>query len=925
GFIEQEQRLYHHKLFAALAYARANSLNRTVWDAPKARLGIITTGKAYNDVRQALDDLGIDGGEAARIGVKLFKVGMPWPLEPSAIAAFCKGVEEVIVIEEKRQLVEYQLKEQLYNLPDTLRPRIVGKFDSHGEWDVPQAKMLLPTTGELSPAIVARVLAERIGRFHTSDAMRERIAFLDAKDAVTKAGKILPIQRIPYFCAGCPHNTSTNVPEGSRALAGIGCHYMAQWMPERRTATFSHMGGEGVAWCGQFPFTEEKHVFANLGDGTYYHSGLLAIRAAVAAKAPITYKILFNDAVAMTGGQAHDGPLSPQMIARQVAAEGVARIVLVTDQPERYPGGTLIAGVPVIHRDGLDAVQRELREVPGVTALIYDQTCAAEKRRRRKRGTFPDPDLRAFINEAVCEGCGDCGEKSNCVAVEPLETEFGRKRRINQSACNKDFSCVKGFCPSFVTVSGGRLRKGAGARGDVAVPELPAPTLPATAQPYSILVTGIGGTGVVTIGQLLGMAAHLEGRGVTVLDMAGLAQKNGAVMSFVRIADRPEQLHAARIAVGGADAVIGCDIVTTASTDGLARLQPGRTRAVVNFAEAPTADFTHQPDWIWPEGRMREAIAEGTGADRVDFLNASALALRLLGDAIATNMFMLGFAWQKGLVPVSQAALDRAIELNGVAVEANRRAFAWGRYAAHDSAAVERAATPATVISLEERPARTLDEVIERRVKLLTDYQDAAYAGRYRALVNRVRRAEEEKAGGTKLTEAVARAYAKLLAYKDEYEVARLYADGNFARRLGAVFEGSPTLTFHLAPPLLAKRDPVTGVPRKMKFGAWMMSAFGLLAKFKGLRGGALDPFGRSEERRTERALITEYERTVEDLLGLLSRDTLEQAVDIAALPESIRGFGHVKAKSIAAARARQTTLLAALRAGRPAQDRAAA
>ncbi|HEY5635668.1 MAG TPA: indolepyruvate ferredoxin oxidoreductase family protein [Burkholderiales bacterium] len=925
GFIEQEQRLYHHKLFAAIAYARANGLNRTVWDAPKARLGIITTGKAYNDVRQALDDLGIDAAEAARIGVKLFKVGMPWPLEPSAIAAFCKGVEEVIVIEEKRQLVEYQLKEQLYNLPDTLRPRIVGKFDAHGEWDLPQARMLLPTTGELSPAIVARVLAERIGRFHTSEAMRERLAFLDAKDAVTKAGKVLPIQRIPYFCAGCPHNTSTNVPEGSRALAGIGCHYMAQWMPERRTATFSHMGGEGVAWCGQFPFTEEKHVFANLGDGTYYHSGLLAIRAAVAAKAPITYKILFNDAVAMTGGQAHDGPLSPEMIARQVAAEGVERIVLVTDQPERYPGGSLIAGVPVKHRDELDLIQRELREVPGVTALIYDQTCAAEKRRRRKRGTFPDPDLRAFINAAVCEGCGDCGEKSNCVAVEPLETEFGRKRRINQSACNKDFSCVKGFCPSFVTVEGGRLRKGAGARSDAVVPELPAPVLPETTQPFSILVTGIGGTGVVTIGQLLGMAAHLEGRGVTVLDMAGLAQKNGAVMSFVRIADRPEQLHAARISVGGADAVIGCDIVTTASTDGLARLQPGRTRAVVNAAETPTADFTHQPDWIWPEGRMREAIATGTGEGRVDFLNASALALALLGDAIATNMFMLGLAWQKGLVPVSQAAIERAIELNGVAVEANRRAFAWGRYAAHDMAAVERAATPAAVISLEERPARSLEEIIERRVKLLTDYQDAAYAARYRALVERVRRAEEEKTGSTKLTETVARAYAKLLAYKDEYEVARLYSDGNFARRLAGVFEGSPRLTFHLAPPLLAKRDPVTGVPRKMKFGPWMMSAFGLLAKFKGLRGGAFDPFGGSEERRTERALIGEYEQTVETLLGALSRETLARAVEIAALPESIRGFGHVKARNIEAARAKREALLGALGSGDTGQARAAA
>ncbi len=911
GFLEQEQRLYHQKIFAALAYARANSLNRTIWDSPNARLGIVTTGKAYNDVRQALDDLGIDGHTAAAMGLKLFKVGMPWPLEPNAIAEFCKGLEEVLVIEEKRQLVEYQLKEQLYNLPDTIRPRIVGKFDTHGEWDVPQARMLLPTTGELTPAMVARVIAARIGHFHSSDTIKARLAFLDAKDAVQKAGStVIPIQRIPYFCAGCPHNTSTHVPEGSRALAGIGCHYMAQWMPDRRTATFSHMGGEGVAWCGQFPFTNEKHVFANLGDGTYYHSGILAIRAAIAAKAPITYKILFNDAVAMTGGQHHDGPLSPEMIARQVAAEGVEKIVVVTDQPEKYPGRSL-AGAPVHHRDELDRIQRELRECPGVSVLIYDQTCAAEKRRRRKRGTFPDPDKRAFINEMVCEGCGDCGEKSNCVAVEPLETEFGRKRRINQSACNKDFSCVKGFCPSFVTVEGGKLKKGTGAQRGAEIPALPEPQLPSTEHPFSILVTGIGGTGVVTIGQLLGVAAHLEGRGVTVLDMAGLAQKNGAVMSFVRIAARPEQLHAARIAIGGADAVVGCDIVTTASVDGLAKMDAGRTRAVVNFAETPTADFTQRPDWEWPEARMRAGIGQAVGEGNATFLNATELATRLMGDAIATNMFMLGFAWQKGLVPVSLVALHRAIELNEVAVEANKRAFAWGRYCAHDQAAVERIATPADVIPIGERLSHGLDDMLERRVKLLTDYQNAAYAARYRTLVERVRETEEAKVGGTRLAEAVARYYAKLLAYKDEYEVARLYTDGAFEKKLSSVFDGDVRLTFHLAPPLLSKRDPVTGVAKKMKFGPWMFSAFRVLAKFKALRGGPLDPFGRTEERRTERTLITEYEHTVSMLLDHLRRENHALALEIASLPETVRGYGHVKAKHIVAAREKRKELLA--------------
>ncbi|HSH08280.1 MAG TPA: indolepyruvate ferredoxin oxidoreductase family protein [Burkholderiales bacterium] len=914
GFLEQEKRLYHHKLFAALAYARANSLNRAIWDSPNARLGIVTTGKAYNDVRQALDDLGIDGHRAAEMGIKLFKVGMPWPLEPSAIAAFCKGLEEVLVIEEKRQLVEYQLKEQLYNLPDAQRPTIVGKFDSHGEWDVPQSRMLLPTTGELSPPMVARVIAERIGRFHESDTLKARLAFLDAKDAAQKTGAtVVPIQRIPYFCSGCPHNTSTRVPEGSRALAGIGCHYMAQWMPDRRTATFSHMGGEGVAWCGQFPFSSEKHVFANLGDGTYFHSGLLAIRAAIAAKAPITYKILFNDAVAMTGGQRHDGPLTPEMIARQVAAEGVQKIIVVTDQPEKYSGGSL-AGAPVHHRDRLDQIQRELREYPGVSVLIYDQTCAAEKRRRRKRGTFPDPDKRAFINERVCEGCGDCGEKSNCVSVEPLETEFGRKRRINQSACNKDFSCVKGFCPSFVTVEGGKLRKGSGIQRGAEIPPLPEPQRPATEHPYSLLVTGIGGTGVVTIGQLLGVAAHLEGKGVTVLDMAGLAQKNGAVMSFVRIAERPEQLHAARIATGGADAVLGCDIVTTASADGLAKMQVGRTRVVANCAETPTADFTHKPDWEWPEGRMRAAITQAAGEGNASFLDGTELATRLLGDAIATNMFMLGFAWQQGLVPISLAALHRAIELNEVAIEANKRAFAWGRYCAHDQAAVERIAAPAEVIPLGERLSRTLDELIERRVKHLTGYQNAGYAKRYRALVEHVRETETDKIGGTQLAEAVARYYAKLLAYKDEYEVARLYTDGSFEQKLAGVFEGDTRLTFHLAPPLLARPDPVTGVPKKMKFGPWMLSAFRILASLKWLRSTPLDLFGRTEERRTERALIEEYEHAINVLLEHLSRENHALAVEIASLPEHIRGFGHVKAKSIAEAREKRRVLLARYR-----------
>ena len=918
GFIEQEQRLYHQKLFAVMAYARANELDQTIWATPNARLGIVTTGKAYNDVRQGLEDLGIDEAEAARIGIRLFKVGMPWPLEPTRIAEFCKGLEEVVVIEEKRQLVEYQLKEQLYNLPDSARPRIVGKFDSHGEWDVPQSNMLLPTTGEFTAVMVARAIANRITRFHASDRIKARLAFIDAKEAaLKKPGQIIPIARIPYFCSGCPHNTSTRVPEGSRALAGIGCHYMAQWMPDRNTATFSHMGGEGVAWCGQFPFSDTKHVFANLGDGTYFHSGLLAIRFAVAAKAPITYKILFNDAVAMTGGQTHDGPLTPAIISRQVAAEGVEKIVVVTDYPDNYKEVTDLApGTPVFHRDDLDQVQRDLREFPGVSVLIYDQTCAAEKRRRRKRGTFPDPSQRIFINDAVCEGCGDCGEASNCVSVEPLETEFGRKRVINQSSCNKDFSCVKGFCPSFVTVDGGKPRRGkaqAGSGDDFGA--LPEPSLPSTAEPYGVLVTGIGGTGVVTIGQLLGVAAHLEGKGVTVLDMAGLAQKNGAVLSHIRIADSPDQLHGARISTGRADAMVGCDIVVACSPEALSKIATGRTRIVANSASVPTADFTHNPNWQFPLDRMQANLAEAAGADRSWFVDGTRLATALMGDAIATNLFMLGFAYQKGMIPIAWSAIERAIELNAVAVEQNKKAFIWGRRAALDAARVDRAATPATVIPIAQAPSRSLDETISRRVQILTDYQDAAYAARYRRLVEQARSAETAKTPGNfALTEAVARYYFKLMAYKDEYEVARLYTTGEFKQKLEAAFEGEFKLKFHLAPPIFNKPDPVTGVPRKSAYGQWMLSAFGLLAKFKFLRGTAFDVFGRTDERRTERALIEQYATTITDVLSRLDRDNHAVAVEIASVPESIRGFGHVKQRHLDAAKKKEGELITRFR-----------
>ncbi len=905
----QERRIQDYKVYAALAYCRKNHLNRVVIDAPEPRLGIITSGKSYLDVLQALDDLGIDEKHAAEIGIRLFKVGMSWPLEPEGVRHFAEGLDEILVVEEKRHIIEYQLKEQLYNWREDVRPRVIGKFDEIGEWALPHGDWLLPAHGELTPAMVARVIAARIGRFYTSEIIVKRLAFLETKEkALTRPRSKL--QRIPYFCSGCPHNTSTNVPEGSRAIAGIGCHYMVTWMPDRRTQTASQMGGEGAAWIGQAPFTSEKHVFANLGDGTYYHSGILAVRAAVAARVNITYKVLYNDAVAMTGGQPVDGPLSPRMIADQLLAEGVQRMVVVSDDPAQFAAAPFPAAVAVRHRDDLDAVQRELREVEGVTVLLYVQTCAAEKRRRRKRGAYPDPPKRVFINELVCEGCGDCGVKSNCVSVLPVETEFGRKRMIDQSSCNKDYSCVKGFCPSFVTVEGGKLKRPPGA-GAVEFPILPEPQRPETGRPFNIMITGIGGTGVVTIGALLGMAAHLEGKGVSVLDMTGLAQKNGAVLCHVRIADRPESIHATRIAAGDADAVIACDVLVAVSDEALAKMQMGVTRAAVNASVTMPATFTHESDLQLPVDSMEREIIDAVGRESVSFIDASRLATGLLGDSIATNPFMLGYAYQRGLVPLTEEALMRAIEINGAAVEMNKRSFLWGRWAAVDIAKVKAHARPREALAESQRLSQSLEEIVARRVSHLTAYQNTAYAARYTALVERTRGAERAVARGTQLTEAVARCYFKLLAIKDEYEVARLYTDGEFDRRVNAVFEGDFRLQFHLAPPLWGKPNPATGAIEKRAFGPWMKSAFKLLARLRFLRGSVLDVFGRSAERKMERQLVKDYEVLIEHLLSRITADRLPLAVEIASLPEQIRGYGEVKNFHLRAAKLREQELLA--------------
>lgn len=964
--LEQEMRLHRYAVKAAQAFARANGIDRVVMDSPRARLGIVTTGKSYLDVLQALEYLGLDERACAEIGIRVYKVGMTWPLEPQGIGAFARGLEDIVVVEEKKAFIERQMKEYFYNWPAGwgARPSIVGKYDEQGEW-------ILPSTGELTPATIAGVIGRRIQRFFNTESIEQRLRWMDEKEAEMALPRA-QFPRVPHYCSGCPHNTSTNVPEGSRAMAGIGCHYMVTWM-DRDTDTFTHMGGEGVTWAGQAAFTDTAHVFQNLGDGTYFHSGSLAIRQAIAAGVNITYKILYNDAVAMTGGQPVDGTLTVPQIAQQMRAEGVHTIVLLSDDIAKWKlrRHEFPADVEFHDRAELDAVQKHLRTVKGTSILIYEQTCATEKRRRRKRGKLVDPPKRTMINSLVCEGCGDCGQKSFCVSVLPKETEFGRKRDIDQSNCNKDFSCTTGFCPSFVTVHGGQLRKGRRSDAASLLDNLPSPAFRSDlSQPWNILITGVGGTGVVTIGALLGMAGHLEGKGATVLDQTGLAQKGGAVTTHIRIARAPSDIHAVRIAAGEADLVLGCDMVVVNDYWALSKVRGERSQVVLNTYEAMPGTFTTHPDMQFPAADIIAGVKVALGGRDPILLDATQLATALLGDAIASNLFILGFAWQQGLVPLSLEALMRAIELNGAAIEMNQRAFAWGRLAAIDPQAVQQAAglvrnapteaerTPGTLRELppgewegseagapsaprnpgnepevrglpasdphpgdtpfatldDTRLSRSLDELIARRSGFLVDYQDAAYATRYRQLVDAVRKAEQRVApGSTALTEAVARYFFKLMAYKDEYEVARLYTSGDFLKRVAQQFEGDYQVRFHLAPPLFARRDE-QGRLQKKEYGPWMFKAFGLLARLKGLRGSRFDIFGHTAERRGERQLIADYERTLQELLGSLDAGRLALAVEIASIPEHIRGYGHVKEAHLHDARAREAALLATWR-----------
>lgn len=937
--LSQEARLFNYKWYAALAYIRANRLNHTVIRGPQDRFGLMASGKAYNDTRQALLDLGLDDPTCNRLGIRVHKVGVVWPLEPQSTREFAEGLQEIVVVEEKRQLIEYQLKEELYNWPDAKRPRVLGKFDqvdgdSGGEWSAPNpiSHSLLRANADLTPALIAQAIARRLKKMgldaDTTARIDAQLAVLDAKQ---QAMQVLEVKadRQPWFCSGCPHNTSTQVPEGSRAMAGIGCHFMSLWM-DRSTTGFTQMGGEGVPWVGQQPFSNDQHIFANIGDGTYFHSGILAVRQSVAAGVNITYKILYNDAVAMTGGQ----PIGERaeghsvvQIAQSMRAEGAKRIVIVTDEPEKYdpvgqngvPGSLLglPEGVAVEHRDELDRVQRTMRDIKGCTVIIYDQTCATEKRRRRKRGTMVDPAVRVVINEAVCEGCGDCSSQSNCLSVEPLETELGRKRSINQSTCNKDQSCVKGFCPSFVTVEGGQLRKkskGGERPSPSQLGELPDPVLPALARGaypggYGIVVAGVGGTGVITIGQLLGMAAHIEGKGIVTQDSAGLAQKGGATWSHVLIADNQADIRTTRVSTAAADLILGCDPIVTAGKETMVRMRPGRTRVAINGLATPTAAFVKNGAWANPSESCLQDILQALGneANHMGAFDANAVATQLLGDSIFINPMVMGFAWQRGWIPLSEVAILRAIELNGVQVQANQQAFLWGRWCAHDLAKVQALTQPVQVVQFQVR--EPLQAIVQKRMAWLENYQNKAYAKQYMAFVQDV-----QQKTSAQVAEAVARNLYKLMAYKDEYEVARLHADPVFLQRIADQFEGDFTLNYHLAPPLIAKKND-KGELVKQKFGPSMLWGFKLLSRLRFLRGGMFDVFGYTEERRTERALVQQYQDSITEIMATFAPGKHALALEIARIPEKIKGYGHVKERHLKAAREQWDGLMQAWRA----------
>jgi len=889
----QEARMIDYKRFAAEAFSHANKMDQRKWGKPGAKIGFVAAGKNWLDLEHALALLNIDADEAERLGITTYKVGQTFPLDMTGFNEWAEGLDLIVIVEEKRKLIEVQVKEAIFD--DRRGRRVYGWYK--GGAGLMGREELFPTRGALDPIWIAEKLGEiLIEEGRGTEGVKAGMGALAEVRRNDNAEELA--SRLPYFCSGCPHNSSTKVPDGSRAYAGIGCHYMVQWM-DRETSGFTHMGAEGANWIGEAPFSNTDHVFQNLGDGTYNHSGVLAIRAALASDANITYKILYNDAVAMTGGQPNEGGLTAYRIVDELKAMGVANVAVVYDEKEAVNLSAFPSSVQTFERAEMEEVQKTFRQIKGVSAIVYIQTCAAEKRRRRKRGQFPDPDKRVFINTDICEGCGDCGVQSNCVSIVPVETELGRKRAIDQSSCNKDFSCVNGFCPSFVTVAGAKVKKPETAALDL--PEMPLPQLPEINGTYNVVITGVGGTGVVTIGAVMAQAAQIDGKGAGMMEMAGLAQKGGAVHIHCRIAEQPDHISAVRVATGECDALIGGDLVVSAGAKTLGLTRTGRTGAVVNNHDIVTGDFTRDTEFKIPGDRL-ELQLQARLQDKVQLFDATELARLTMGDSIFSNMMILGAAWQHGLIPLSHAAIAQAVTLNGAAVEKNLRAFEIGRWAALHPAEAEALLAPATVVDL----PKSLDEKITFRADHLVDYQGKALAQKYRALV--------AKFDDPVMQEAVAKGYHKLLAYKDEYEVARLLLQTR--AKASVAFEGDFSLTYHLAPPSLTGDDGPGGRPAKKAFGPGMVRWFKLLAKMKGLRGTKLDYFGRSEERRMERALIAQYEADMAALVGKITPELRDAAVALAELPLKIRGFGPVKQANVVKAAKDREALLAAIKDG---------
>jgi len=902
GPLEDEIRLECHKLPAIKAFAKAHRIDRIEFEAKIKNLGLVTAGKAYLDTKSALRHLGIDEQLAKKLGVSLLKVGMVWPLEPETAQSFGRCFRELLFIEEKQAVVEPQFAELLYNLPANERPIITGKRDMDGQLQLPSAELL-------DPWIIAILIGKRLdilglcnteikGRLNKIESM------LVESDTLLSAGAV----RLPDFCSGCPHNTSTLIPEGSIAMSGIGCHTMAVWK-DRNTTLPTQMGGEGANWIGIAAYVGTRHVFQNLGDGTYAHSGLLAIRAAQIAGVNITYKILYNDAVAMTGGQPVDGNFSVYDIAHQVRAEGVKSITLVSDDIDKFTPALFPVNTVIRPRNELDAVQRDLREIEGVSLLIYEQTCAAEKRRRRKRGLLETPDRTVFINSRVCEGCGDCSAQSNCVSILPLETEFGRKRQIDQASCNKDFRCTDGFCPSFVSVKGAVTRAN---RPDQLpkIPwiELPSPPIKQDDDVYNIIITGIGGTGVVTVGAVLAMAARLDHKGASVFDMTGLAQKGGAVLSHLRILDNTGVKLSPKIGVGECNLLLGCDLVVASGKNVLSTINPESTVAVVNSHFVPTAEFQQKPDCDLNPLPLIDRIKQSVAHDKIFTINSNPIVKHFLDNSIAVNFFMVGHAWQLGLIPLNLAAIEQAIELNNVAVEFNKQALYLGRLSAHDPDRIARQLFK----PIANADPLGVDGLFESRMDFLGKYQNKAYAQQFRKRLDQAIAAEQVvRPGHTELSQTIAVVYSNLLAYKDEYEIGRLYSDGVFLQELGQQFGADTKLTFHLSPPLLARKDPITGLPRKMKFGPWILPVFKVLAQLKFLRGTAFDIFGYTNERRSERALIKAFEADMNIVVSGLSASNYESAVKLMSVYGDIKGFGYIKSNAIRSARTRLETFMA--------------